>query len=61
MSANSKIEWTDDFVVVSALCADLIEPPACAMLRRGKQARRYNLGPKSGISTECLGAFSKMM
>jgi hypothetical protein len=31
--------------VVSALCADSFEPPACAMLRRGKQARRYN---KSG-------------
>jgi hypothetical protein len=30
---------------VSALRADSFEPPAFAMLRRGKQARRYsNLG-----------------
>jgi len=33
------------WVVVSALRADSFEPPACVMLRRGKQARRYsNLG-----------------
>jgi hypothetical protein len=31
---------------VSALCADLIESPACAMFRRGKQARRYLPVPK---------------
>jgi hypothetical protein len=30
--------------VVSALCADWFEPPACTMLRRGKQARRYSFG-----------------
>jgi hypothetical protein len=33
--------------VVSALCADSFEPPACAMLRRGKQARRYSTGSRS--------------
>jgi hypothetical protein len=48
MSVTSLCEWRwcPDFVVVSALCADLVEPPAyIIILRRGKQARRYT---KSG-------------
>jgi hypothetical protein len=41
--------------VASALRADRFEPPACALLRRGKQARHYNFDfPNTSIVTHLL-------
>ncbi|MGD0743962.1 MAG: hypothetical protein ABSA45_02305 [Verrucomicrobiota bacterium] len=45
-------------VVVSALRGDLFEPPDCAMLRRGKQARRYTV-PGKGQNRLTLAATRK--